>query len=116
MAGRHLENPVKQGPDLMPAKPDGMVHGLGVPARRHARHKQGLYLRREIERLAMEGIEQRFDAKAVAGGEDRPVDLVPNHERELATQPMQALRAEIFVEMQRDLAIRAGAQTMARAF
>src|SRR5215472_9793022 len=40
----------------------------------------------------------------------------PEDEGELASQPMQALRAEIFIEVQRYLAVRTGAQAMARAF
>jgi hypothetical protein len=47
---------------------------------------------------------ERLDTEAVACGEQRLVGLVPEDEGELTTQPVQALRAELLVEMDGDLA------------
>lgn len=51
------------------AAPNARGSTIGVPARRHARCEQRLHLRREIERVVVEGIEQRLDAEAIARGE-----------------------------------------------
>jgi hypothetical protein len=64
----------------------------------------------------MECVEQRLDAEAVACGENRPMSFIPQYESEFASQVMQALRADVFIEVQRDLTIRASTQTVARAF
>ena len=113
VAGRNLENPVKQRAHLMTAEFDGVIDGLGIPASRHSGGKQRFHLRCEIECPVVPGIEQGLDAEAVARGEDGPVLLIPEHKGELAPQSVQALHAEIFVEMQGDLAVRARAQSMA---
>src|SRR5215472_16199948 len=64
----------------------------------------------------MDRVEEWLDAEAVTRCEKRPLVLVPQHERELTTQFMQALSAEIFVEMQCDFAIRTRAQVVSRTF
>ena len=61
----------------------------------------------------MEGVEQRLDAEAVAGRKDSAVGLIPKHKGEFAAQAVQALRAEVFIEVQSDFAVRPGAETMA---
>ena len=43
-----------------------------------------------------------------------PVLLVPEHKSEFAPQSVQAMHAEIFVEMQSDLAVRSRAQAVTR--
>jgi hypothetical protein len=48
----------------------------------------------------VEGVEQRLDAETVAGGEDRPVCLIPNYKSKFAAR--QALCAEIFIKMERN--------------
>jgi hypothetical protein len=53
-------------------------------------------------------------AEAIAAGKHHPVRRIPKHKREFAAQAMQALRAEVFIEMQCDFAVRPGAQAMAR--
>jgi hypothetical protein len=40
---------------------------------------------------------ERLDAEPVAGGKQHAVALVPDRERELAAQLMQALRADVLV-------------------
>jgi hypothetical protein len=60
--------------------------------------------------VIVKGVEQWLDAKAVARREHQPVGFIPDDERELAAQAMQALRSQIFIEVQGDLAIRARAQ------
>jgi hypothetical protein len=57
----------------------------------------------------MKGIEQRLDSKAITSSENGSVGLIPNHKSEFTTQPMQALRAEIFIKVKRDFAVRARA-------
>ena len=63
----------------------------------------------------MQGVEERLDAETIARGEEGAVDFVPEDESELAAQAMEACGAEVFVEMQRDLAVGAGAQAVACA-
>ena len=116
VAGRNLKNPVKERAHLMSAEFDGVIDGLGIPTSRHSGGKQGFHFRCEIERFPVEGVEQRLDAEAVAGGEDRPVGFIPKHKSEFAAQSVQALRAEIFIEMQSDLAVGSGAQAVTRLF
>src|SRR3974390_213090 len=112
----NLENAVIQGSDLMPPEFDGMGHGFGIPTPGHSRGKQRLYLGRQIQSLAVQGVEQRLNAESIASGENRPVPFVPNHKGKLAAQPMQALGAEILIEVECDLAVRPGAQAVARPF
>ncbi len=57
-----------------------------------------------------------LDAEAIPGGEERVVGAVPEHEGELAAQVAQAGRAVVFVEVQGDLAVGAGAEAVAPAF
>ena len=115
VAGRNLKNPVKKRAHRMPAEFDGVIDGLGIPTSRHSRGKQRFHFRREIKRFLVEGIEERLDTEAVAGGEDRPVGFIPEYKGEFAAQSVQALRAEIFIEMKSDLAVGAGAQAVTRA-
>jgi hypothetical protein len=49
-------------------------------------------------------------------GEDRTIDLIPKDKREFASKPVQALRTKIFIEVKRNLAVRARAQTVSRLF
>src|SRR6185436_2806775 len=58
----------------------------------------------------MDSVIERLDPEAVAGGEQGVVLIVPQHERELAAQLLQAMSAEFLVQMQRDLAVRARAE------
>ena len=63
----------------------------------------------------MTGVEERLDAETVAGREQRRGGLVPKHERELAAQMVQALHAEVLIEVQRDLAVGPRTQPVAAA-
>ena len=112
VAGRNLEDPIKQRSHLMTAEFDRVIDGLGVPTSRHSGGKQRLHLRCEIECFFVQGVEQGLDAEAITRGKDGAVPFIPEHKGELAAQSVQALRAEIFVEMQGDLAVRARAQAM----
>ena len=116
MPGRNLMNSVKQRTHLMSAELDGVIDGLGIPARGHSRGKQRFHFRREVERFLVEGVEQRLDAEAVARREHRSVAFIPQNKRKFAAQAVQALRAEIFVKMQSDFAVGSGAQAVARLF
>jgi hypothetical protein len=64
----------------------------------------------------MDGIEQRLDAKTVAGREHHTVGFVPDHESKLAAQPVQALGSKILIEMKRDFAVAPGPQAMTGPF
>src|SRR5207249_5941448 len=60
----------------------------------------------------MKGIKQRLDTKPVARREDRAVYAVPQHNRKLSPQPLQAVSTEVLVKMQGNFTVRAGAQAM----
>jgi hypothetical protein len=60
----------------------------------------------------MQGVEEGLDAEAVAGREQGPVGCVPEHQGELTAKPVQAVSAEVLVEMEGDLAVGAGAETV----
>ena len=64
----------------------------------------------------MPRVEQRLDAEPVAGREEPLLRLVPQHERVLAAQLVQAVRTDVLVQVERDLAVRAGPQPVSRAF
>ena len=111
---RHLEHAVVERADLVAAEFDGVIHGLGVPAGRHAGREQRLHFGGEVQRVAVHRVEQRLDAEPIARGEHPAVVIVPQHERELSAQLVQALRAEVLVQVQRDLAVRSRAQPVSR--
>ena len=108
VAWRDLEYPIKKRAHLMATKLDRVINGLGIPTGGHSGGKQGLDLRRQIQRLLMEGVEQRLDAEPIAGGEDCPVGVIPKYESKFAAQAVQTLRAEVFIEMESNLAVRPG--------
>ncbi len=116
MPRRNLKNSVVQRPHLMPAEFHGVVQRLCVPARRHSGCKQRFHLRGEEKCFIVGGVKKRLDSKAVARRENRAVCLVPNHKRKFSAQPVQTLCSELFVKMQRNLAVRARAQTVPRPF
>ena len=91
------------------------IRAFDVPAGRHTGREQRLHFRGEIQRAVVHGVEERLHAEAVAYGDELARAAVPDHERVLAAQPMHALRAEILVQVQRDLTIRARAQPVAAA-
>ncbi len=114
MARRDLMDALVQGPRLVAALFDHLPEIVRIPACGHASGEQSLHFRCEIQRVVMNRIEQRLDAEPVACREHDAVGLVPDDEGELAAQPVQALRAEIAIEMQGDLAVRTRAEMMPR--
>ena len=88
-------------------------HRLVVPPQRHAEFFQRLHLRGDVARAVVEGVLERLDAEPITAGEKRAVVFVPDRERKLAPQLMEACRAEVFVEVQRNLAVRPGAERVA---
>ena len=116
VAGRNLKYSIVKCARLMVAVLDAVIDRLGIPPGRHASGKQGLDFGSQVERVIMKRIKQRLDAKAIASRENRAVSLVPNHKSEFSAQPMQALRAEIFVKVERDFAVGARAQVVSRLF
>ena len=64
----------------------------------------------------MECIKQGFDSKAVASREQRAMSLIPHNNRELAAQSMQAVRAQILIQMESNFAVGSRTQAMAGCF
>src|SRR5262245_34209259 len=87
---------------------------LPIPARGHTEREECLHFRREVQPPGVEGVEQRLDAEPIPRGEEHLVRLVPQENRELPAQLRQAGRTEVLVEVKGDLAVRAGAQPVAR--
>ena len=113
---RHLSNPAKQRPPLIRTRKQPLVHPALVPRARHPRREKRLRLRREVERAVVLRVEERLEAEAVARREQRTGLLVPDHEGELAAQVLQAARAVVLVEVERDLAVGAGAEAVSLRF
>ena len=93
----------------------GLEERGAVPAGGHAGGEQRLDLGGQVQRTAVMRVVEGLDAEAIAGGEERVVGAVPEHEGELAAQLVQAGRAEVLVEVQGDLAVGAGAEAVASA-
>src|SRR5665213_2955671 len=110
VTGWNLVNAVVQRSHLHRTERYCVIDALFIPARGHAGGEQGLDLRCEIKRVAVPGIEQRLDAEPVPRSEDPSPVLVPQRQCKLTTQMLQTLRAEIFIQVQRNLAVRARAQ------
>lgn len=60
----------------------------------------------------MKGIEERLDTESIARCEESAIALVPENERELTSQVMQTLAAEILVKVKGDFAIGPRAETV----
>src|SRR5205823_322119 len=63
-----------------------------------------------------DGVIKRFDAETIARREQHLVSLIPQREREFAPQMLQAMRPQILIQVQRDLAIRTRPKPMAALF
>ena len=112
-ARRNLEDPVERGPARR--RHQAVVHveeRLAVPAERHSQSGERLHLRRDVAGAVHHRVVERLDPEPVAGGKQHAVALVPDRERELAAQVVQALRAEVLVQVQRDLAVRSSPEAM----
>src|SRR5262245_20070115 len=94
-----LKNAVKKRTHLVVTVFRRLGDGFGVPTRRHSGFKQSLYLRRNMERLTMDGVEEGFDAEAIARREEGTVVLVPQHKCELAAQFVKTLDADVLVKV-----------------
>lgn len=81
---------------------------VGVPPRGHAEREQRLDLRRDVDTGAQDGVVQRLDAETVPHRDEAPTAFVGDDDRELATQPVHEVTAELLVQAQRDLAVRVG--------
>src|SRR5258708_23933069 len=105
-------NAVIERAHLVPAEGERLVDTLLIPPRPNTSRKKCLHLRSNIERVVVPRVEQRLDAEAIASGKQRLLLLIPDHEGKPAAKLMQALRPQLFVKVQSNLAVRAGAQTM----
>lgn len=75
--------------------------------------KKGFDFRGEDERARGERIVERLDADAVSSEKERASALVPDGEREHATQFFDAAFAEVFIEVDDDFGVGAGFERMA---
>ena len=64
----------------------------------------------------MKRIEERLNTKPITRGEHCAVYAIPEHYCEFAPQPVQAVSAEILIEMKRNLAVRTGPKPMPGLF
>ena len=116
VARRHLRDALVERVGRLPADHGGVEQPLAAPARGDPGREQRLHLGGEVERALVPGEEQRLDAEPVAGGEEPLLRLVPEHEGVLAAQLVEAVRAQVLVEVERDLAVGAGAEPVSRPF
>src|SRR5262249_41214774 len=113
---RYFEDAVVQSSRLVLAHGYGLEHIFMIPASRDACRKQRFYLRSEIERVILPGVEQRFDSKAIAGRNQASSGFIPQHQRKLAAQMVEELQSEVFVEMECDLTVRLRPQPVPTSF
>src|SRR5262249_41482329 len=102
--GRHLKHTIEQRPNLVTAVLDRLGDRVGIPASGNSSRQQCLHLGSEIQRLVVERVEERLDAKAVTSSKEGAMILIPDDEGKFPTQVMEALRSEILVEVERNLA------------
>ena len=114
--GRDLRDPGEERPPLVRAGVQRMVDRARIPRPRDPRREQGLRLRGQVQRAAVFGEEERLESEAVARGEELPGLFVPDDEGELTAQLLQAPGAQVFIEVQRDLAIGTRAETVPSLF
>ena len=112
MTGRDLVHAVEQRAIGHRGTGSALIEGLVVPAFRHSGGEQGLDFGGQIKRVVLDGVVERFNSETVARGEKSLVRLVPKHERELAAELLQAMRAEFLVQVQRNLTVRARPEQM----
>src|SRR5437762_5093148 len=112
MAGRDLENALKQRASLMPAKSYAVINRFAIPTGGYSSGEEGFNLGSQIQRSTMERIKEGFNAKSVAGGEDSPIYAVPKHQGKLSPEPLQAVSAKILIQMQGNFTIRTSSQPM----
>lgn len=92
---------------------DGAEDAVAVPAGRDAGREQRLGLRGDYQHVTTPGVIQRLDPKSVPRREELLRAMVPEDEGELAAELFQAAAAELFVQVQGDLAVRPGLEPMA---
>src|SRR5262245_15926279 len=82
-----------------------------------ARLNQGLDLRREVERpVILHGVVQGLDAEPVTRDHEPPPPAVPDRVGEHPAQPLDALRAELLVEVDNRLGVRRAAINVSALF
>src|ERR1700683_1647441 len=116
MPRRDLKNPLEERARRAAAEINRVIYALAIPTSRYSRSEQGFDFRSEIKYSVVKRVKKRFDSKPVTGCKNSFVDVVPDHQGELAAQLVQAVGAEFLIEMQRNFAIRAGAEAVPSAF
>ncbi len=96
-----------------PVRPDGPERGQVSRSVNAGYLQQRLDLRREVEGVADEAIEQRADTHAVAAEHQSLAAPVVEREGILAVESGKTLWPPLFIEVHQHFAIRAGAEAMA---
>src|SRR4029453_13179723 len=87
------------------ARGHGIEQALAAPPGGHAGGEQRLHLGGEVQRTLVPGVEEGLDAEPVARGKEPLLGVVPQDEGVLTTEAMEALRPEVFIQVERDLAV-----------
>ena len=109
---RKLGHSGKEGAPLVGARVKRLVGRVQVPRCRNARREEGLCFRRQVERAPVLAVEERLEAEAVPGGEEDAGAFVPDGKGELAAKVVQALASGVFVQVQGDFRVGAGAEAV----
>ena len=114
MAGRDLEDALKECATAGPPEIHGMPRVFNIPAGGHPGGEQCFHFGSHVQGVVVKRVIQWLDAEAIARSKQRVARRVPKHERKFAAQAMQCLRPEILVEVQGDLAVRSRAEVVPR--
>jgi hypothetical protein len=93
-----------------------LVEILVIPPRRHPGCEERFYLGGQVQRVLANRVVEGFNPESIAHGQQQLVRFVPEHKGEFPAQVSDAMRAELFVEVQGDLAIRARAEAVTALF
>src|SRR6476646_7091370 len=103
MPGRNLKYPIVERARQVAPKLDGVIKGFGIPARGNTGGEKSLDFRSQVKSSVVKRVEEWLNAKAIASGKDSLVLGIPDDEGEFSPQAVEALCAEVFVKMKRDL-------------
>ena len=110
---RHLRNAPEKRDPLVGAGVERVVDAPRVPRSRDAGGKQSLGLGREEQAAFLLGVEEGLQPEPVARREEDTALFIPNNHCKLAAQLRQTRGAQVLVQVERDLAVRAGAEAVA---
>src|ERR1700722_15229375 len=116
MAGRNLEYTVEERACLRSTAFKGIINSLAIPACGDSRGEERFHFRSEVKRPFMLRVKERLNTKSIAGGKERPIRLVPKDYGELAPQLVQAVSAQLLIEMKGNFAVGSGPKSMPPLF